>query len=99
MAIFSIEIPDEDVDRVVDAICANYHYHDQISNPDFDDSLDSGPDNLEFIDNPESRGGFANRVTREFLMNNTHSYELKLARKDAEAVVPTPPAIADPSDA
>ena len=91
MAIFSIEIPDEDVDRVVDAICANYHYHDQ--------SLDSGPDNLEFIDNPESRGGFANRVTREFLMNNTHSYELKLARKDAESVVPTPPAIADPSDA
>jgi len=43
MAIFSVEIPDEDTDRVVVAICSNYRYTSQIENPDFDDDLESGP--------------------------------------------------------
>ena len=83
MAIFSVEIPDEDTDRVVAAVCSNYRYTSQIENPDFDDDLESGPDNLETIDNPESQAQFANRMTREFLMNHTHSYELKIAKENA----------------
>jgi hypothetical protein len=98
MAIFSVEIPDEDTDRVVDAVCYNYSYDTQIQNPDFDDDLESGPDNLEIIDNPESQAQFANRMTREFLMNHTHSYELKIARESAESSVQNPPAITDPDE-
>ena len=97
MAIFSVEILDEDTDRVVDALCANYVYSAQIENSDFDDDLESGPDNLETIDNPESRAQFANRMTREFLMNNTHSYELRIARESAASSVQNPPAITDPA--
>ena len=98
MAIFSVEIPDEDTDRVVDAVCYNYSYDTQIQNPDFDDELEVGPDNVEMIDNPESQAQFANRMTREFLMNHTHSYELKIARESAESSVQNPPAITDPDE-
>ena len=98
MAIFSVEIPDEDTDRVVDAVCYNYSYDTQIQNPDFDDDLESGPDNLEIIDNPESQAQFANRMTREFLMNHTHSYELKIARESAASSVEGPPAITNPDE-
>ena len=97
MAMFSVEIPDEDTDRVVDALCANYVYGAQIENPDFNDELESGPDNLETIDNPESRAQFANRMTREFLMSHTYSYELKAARENATSSVQNPPAITDPA--
>ena len=98
MAIFSVEIPDEDTDRVVDAVCYNYSYDSQIQNPDFDDELEVGPDNVEMIDNPESQAQFANRMTREFLMNHTYSYELKIARESAESSVQNPPAITDPDE-
>ena len=98
MAIFSVEIPDEDIDRVVDALCSNYKYDAQIQNPDFDEDLELGPDNLETIENPESRAQFANRITREFLMNHTYSYELKIARENAKSTVHSPPEITDPSE-
>ena len=97
MAIFSVEIPDQDTDRVVDAICYNYSYAAQIQNPDFDGDLEVGPDNVEMTGNPEGRDQFANRMTREFLMNHTYSYELKMARENAESNVQDPPAITDPA--
>jgi hypothetical protein len=98
MAIFSVEIPDEGTDRVVVAICSNYRYTSQIENPDFDDDLESGPDNLEIIDNPESQAQFANRMTREFLMNHTYSYELKIAKESVASSVESPPAITNPDE-
>jgi hypothetical protein len=98
MAIFSVEIPDEDTDRVVAAVCSNYRYASQIENPDFDDDLESGPDNLEIIDNPESQAQFANRMTREFLMNHTYSYELKTAKESAASGMEGPPAITNPDE-
>jgi hypothetical protein len=98
MAIFSVDIPDEGADRVVAALCANYSYDLQIQNPDFDDDLEESLDNIEMIDNPESQAQFANRMTREFLMNHTYSYELKLARESSESSVPSPPPITDPAD-
>ncbi|MAH45110.1 hypothetical protein CMI37_04725 [Candidatus Pacearchaeota archaeon] len=97
MSSFCVDIPDEDVGRLVDALCANYKYQDEIPNPTFDSEAESGPDSLETIDNPETKNDFANRMTREFLMSNTYSYELKLAREAAISEVPTPPNITDPS--
>ena len=35
MAVFSIEIADADVGRVIGAVCANYNRSDTVSNPDF----------------------------------------------------------------
>jgi hypothetical protein len=97
MSNFCVDIPDEDVERLVDALCANHKYQDHVPNPEFDSDVDSGPTNLETIDNPETKNDFANRMTREFLMDNTYSYELRLAREAAISGVPSPPNITDPS--
>ena len=35
MAIFQLEIADDDVSRVFDAICSNYGYQANIANPDY----------------------------------------------------------------
>lgn len=95
MADFCINIADQDVNRVIGAMCANYGYNPQIPNPAFDPGLPVDPDtNPEFIPNPETSFQFANRMTRDFLMNNTVAYELK-QEKDA-VPQPTPPDITDP---
>ena len=55
MAVFSVNISDEDVGRVISAVCGNYGYQAQVENPDFDPS--TAPDaqtNPETILNPES---------------------------------------------
>ena len=52
MAVFSVEINDADVVRVLDAVSANYNRPDQVqnpdydlvANPDFDDSLQEDPE-------------------------------------------------------
>ena len=36
MAVFSVNISDEDVGRVITAVCGNYGYQSQIENPNFD---------------------------------------------------------------
>ena len=55
MAVFSVNISDEDVGRVISAVCGNYGYQAQVENPDFDPStaLDAQT-NPETILNPES---------------------------------------------
>ena len=102
MASFTIEISDDQVERVITALCANYHYNTQISNPDFDPALELEEDydpttNPQTIDNPETPYQFANRVTREYLQNNTVSYELQQAKIAAKANQVAPPAITDPA--
>lgn len=63
MAVFSVEIADQDVARVLDAIAANYNRplevenpdYDAdatIANPDFDPNEIVGPDNQETIPDP-----------------------------------------------
>jgi len=104
MAVFSVTIPDADVDRVIIAMCANYRYSSTVPNPEYDESLreeDEGfdPDIPHVIDNPETQHQFANRMTREFLTDNTQAYEIRLAKETALNSVPTPPAIEDASDA
>ena len=79
MAIFSIEIADEDVVRVVNSVAANYNYEDYILN-------NSG----ELIPNPESKYVFANRMVREFLSDHVKKHELDLLKKQLEDAINNP---------
>ena len=102
MASFSIEIPDDQVDRVITAMCANYHYQAQISNPDFAPALEMEEDydpstNPETIDNPETQDAFANRMVREYLQNNTAAYEIQAAKQQARQNLADVPAITNPA--
>ena len=95
MAIFSIDIADDQVDRVIAAICANYNFQTQIANPDFDEDDDNSP---TMIDNPETTLQFANRMVREYLINNTQAYEVQLAKQQALDNVVSDLAITNPTD-
>ena len=62
------------------------------SNPDFDPNQPAGPDNEEnipdpanvvLIDNPETEAQFANRMVRQFLLDNVKSYEINVAKQQA----------------
>lgn len=70
MAIFSVEIADEDVNRVIEALCANYGRKDEV--------LD---DNNLTIPNPENKPEFANRMVRIFLKEHVKKYELDIAKQ------------------
>jgi hypothetical protein len=73
MAIFSVEIADEDVERVINAVASNYNYQEQIFS-----------ENNNVVDNPESKYVFANRMVRKFLSDHVKKYELELAKKNLE---------------
>ena len=96
MTQFCVNIADADVSRVVAAMCDTYGYHVMVDNPDFDPSEEEGPDNPRQIPNPETPNEFANRKTRDFLMEVTVSHELKNERNYLHQ--PTPPNITDPAE-
>ena len=61
MALFSVEIADPDVGRVLNALAANYNRPDQvenpdypsmIANPDFDDQQPESPTNQPLVQDP-----------------------------------------------
>lgn len=83
MAQFTIEIADADVNRVLDAVAANYNRQEQVPNPDFDEALPESQANVRMIDNPETIAQFANRMVRNFLAENVKAYEVKLAKQAA----------------
>lgn len=83
MAQFKIEIADEDVARVLNALAANYNRPEQVSNPDFDEALPESETNARVIENPELKSVFANRIVRNFLAENVKAYEVKLAKQAA----------------
>lgn len=85
MAIFSIEIADSDVERVIDSLCVNYRRQEYIS----DDQGNS-------VLNPESKPVFANRMVREFISDHVKRYEIDLAKKQLEDLLNGPPTINDP---
>ena len=104
MASFAIEIPDDQVDRIITAVCANYNYNSQIANPDFDPALEDreGEDydpatNPETLDNPEIPTQFTNRMVREYLQNNTTAYEIQVAKAQVQAQAALAPTITDPA--
>jgi len=103
MALFSVEISDADVPRVLAAIAANYRRPEQVPNPDYVDGATipnpdfseeeiEGPENSREIpdpanapmtENPESTPQFANRMVREFLLDNVRSFEVSEAKRQA----------------
>ena len=97
MAVFSIEIADEDVNRVIGAVCANYNRPDTVQNPSFDDTQEESEANPRSIDNPEGVFPFANRMVRQFLAENVKAYELNQAKIAAQAAADTTVSISDPS--
>ena len=96
MAQFSIEIADADVDRVMDAVAANYNWPENIPNPDFDPVEPVSDENPESITNPENKYVFTNRMVRNFLSDHVTAYEIKLAKEAAANAVDTAVDISDP---
>lgn len=97
MAQFALEIADEDVQRVMDAVAANYNYPTQVDNPNFDEELEEDPvTNPRLIDNPENKYIFANKIVRKFLSDNVRAYEVKVAKDAAAAAVNASVTINDP---
>lgn len=86
MAIFSVEIADQDVSRVIDAICYNYAWQEHV--------LD--PVTTLFINNPETKPVFANRMVREFLREHVVKYETEKAIQRAKESLNLNPVINDP---
>jgi hypothetical protein len=84
MAVFSIEIADSDVERVINAVCANYKRPDNIVD-----------NNGNTIENPESKAVFANKMVRQFLSDHVQKYEIDLLKQQIENSI-TLPTINDP---
>ena len=85
MAQFTIEIADEDVNRVLGALAANYKRPETIT-------VDG-----EQVDNPETIAQFGNRMVRQFLAENVKAYEVRLAKKQATDALNTDVVISDPA--
>ena len=93
MAVFSIEIADVDVNRVMDAITANYQWQENVINPDYDPT---DPASLEFLPNPEDKFKFTNRMVRQFLADHVVAHEVAAAKSAAVAATDTSITIDDP---
>lgn len=92
MAQFCIDIADEDVERVITALCETYGRPAMVDNPDYDPSEPEDPDsNPREIPNPETPNEFANRMVRAFISEVTVAYALKKEKEDLPS--PTPPNI------
>ena len=74
MATFSVEIADQDVNRVIEALCVNYKRPEQVNGED----------------NTENKSAFANRIVREFLSEHVRKYELDELKKTLEDSISTP---------
>ncbi len=97
MAQFSIAIADEDVNRVMDAVAANYSRPATVVNPDYDPGQPSDPTtNPETIPNPENKFVFTNRMVRQFLSDHVKAHEINVAKAAAEAALNTTIDISDP---
>jgi hypothetical protein len=109
MAIFQLEIADEDVDRVLQAVSLNNGWRAQITNPEhvvtFDEETGDpilpvvdgeGNPIPEMIDNPESVGDCTHRMVRSFLIEHVAAYEINEAKRLAAEAVNTDVNISDP---
>ena len=97
MAVFSIEIADADVPRVIGAVCANYGRPETVPNPSFDSEQEESEANPTTVANPEDTFQFTNRIVRQFLAEHVAAYEIKQAKGAAEAALDTTVTINDPS--
>ena len=84
MAIFSVEIPDDKVDLVLDSVSAMYRYQEMVTNPEFDDQLpEDEVSNPAQIANPETKAMFVNRMVRQWLGENVKAHASKMAAQAA----------------
>ena len=80
MAQFCVEIPDDKINEVLNAMGSQYRYQTEITNPNFDPELPEDPDtNPQTITNPENIAQFVNRKTREWLIENVKAHNAKVA--------------------
>lgn len=96
MALFSVEIADQDVPRVLNALAANYNWSEFVDNPSFDPLHEESDSNPRLINNPETQAAFANRMVRRFLAEHVKAYEVKLAKQQAQQNASAEVQIADP---
>ena len=98
MAVFSIEIADQDIERIISAVCSTYNYNAQVIDPDYVASDPEAPP-VQYIDNPENPYQFVNRITRQYLTTITTDYERQVALRSAEQALSasTAPQITDPA--
>ena len=87
MAIFSVEIADEDVGRVIESLCVNYGWREVITDPH---------DPMNTVSNPEPKAVFANRKVREFLKEHVVKYETDRAIQSVKESLNVNPNISDP---
>jgi hypothetical protein len=83
MAEFKINIPDDQVQRVLDAVAMCHGY--QATIPDDNIPMDEWDEDTNYIPNPESKAQFANRIVREFLKKMVIACESKAAANTARA--------------
>ena len=72
--IITIEIPDEQIDRVADSFASVYGYQNKIPDPNITDGI-------VYIDNPQTKRQFAKQQIIEFIKRTVLSNELNEARK------------------
>ena len=109
MAIFQLEIADEDVERVLQAVAFNNGWRAQIYNPAYIETFDEetgapilpvvdeeGNPIPQEIDNPETQGDFTHRMVRSFLSEHVAAYEINLAKRQAAEAVDSDVTIIDP---
>ena len=98
MALFSIEINDDDVVRVLTALASNYQRPEMIDNPNFNPNNPEDDQNPRQIENTESIAEFGNRIVRNFLEENCVSYEVREAKRIAAETARnnSRPSITDP---
>ena len=94
MAQFCVAIADEDVERVIEALCDTYGRKDVIDNPNFDFEQEESQQNPKQISNPETPNQYANRMVRNFISEVTVSHEANTLRRQIQS--PIAPDISDP---
>lgn len=77
----TLTIPDNQVARVINALCVRYGYQETIANPN------SG-DVLQYIPNPQTKAQFARAQIISFLKRVTTEVELEEARKAVSVTSP-----------
>ena len=107
MAVFSLEIADDDVQRVLQAVAINSGWQSHVVNPEYVMQEDEEGNPIEPVDaegnpipeeieNPETIGDCTHRMVRRYLQEHVQSYELRLARKEAANNLNTDVSISDP---
>ena len=73
---FSWTMTAENKTRVIEGIAMQHGYQDQIADPDNEG---------EMIANPESKGDFALKMTKQWIIENVKAYEANKAAEEARA--------------